>query len=345
MKKTAKMLMVLLIASLSVSTTYAQVSIGISIRTAPPALPTYTQPPCPVDGYLWTPGYWAYNEDGGYYWVPGVWVAPPRPGYLWTPGYWGYDGALYVYHEGYWGRHIGFYGGVNYGYGYGGSGYVGGRWSGNSFHYNTAVVNVNKTVVHNTYINKTVVNNVTVNNHTSFNGPGGVSAQPRPEERAAEKEQHVQPTNDQVSHRQVAGKDRSQFASVNNGKPATAAMNKVNGKHFTPEGHSRASAANKAGDNANGNHPDNNGEVKNKNDRTDNSGQPSIANNAGEKPHHHANPGNADANKPATENRPQPVQTHHHEPNGHEGHQQHTAQHKPHQEAKPGEHEEHEKHR
>src|SRR5439155_26448997 len=64
----------------------AQVSVGVSVRVGPPALPVYEQPPCPVEGYLWTPGYWAYGDEG-YYWVPGVWVAPPRVGVLWTPGY------------------------------------------------------------------------------------------------------------------------------------------------------------------------------------------------------------------------------------------------------------------
>jgi hypothetical protein len=235
MKKTIKILMVLLIASIASVKTYAQVSIGVSVRIAPPALPVYTQPACPVDGYLWTPGYWAYADDGGYYWVPGVWVAPPRVGFLWTPG-WGYAGGVYLFHQGYWGRHIGFYGGVNYGYGYGGSGYGGGRWAGNSFQYNTAVVNVNNTVVHNTYINKTVINNNVTVNRTSFNGPGGVNAQARPEEQAAAREQHVQPTNDQINHQQVAGKDHNQFASANNGRPATAAMNKVDGNRFNTEG-------------------------------------------------------------------------------------------------------------
>src|SRR5665213_3302073 len=86
--------------------------IGVSIRIGPPALPVYAQPPCPGDGYLWTPGYWAYGPDG-YYWVPGVWVTPPRVGVLWTPGYWGFVGGNYLWHAGYWGPHVGFYGGVN----------------------------------------------------------------------------------------------------------------------------------------------------------------------------------------------------------------------------------------
>src|SRR5258706_7456886 len=95
--------------------TYAQVSVGITIsaRIAPPALPVYTQPPCPTDGYLWTPGYSAYDDVDGYYWVPGVWVRPPMTCFLWTPCYWGYSGGIYGWHAGYWGPHIGFYGGVN----------------------------------------------------------------------------------------------------------------------------------------------------------------------------------------------------------------------------------------
>jgi len=224
------------------SGTYAQVSVGITIsaRVAPPALPVYTQPPCPADGYLWTPGYWAYDDFDGYYWVPGVWVRPPMVGYLWTPSYWGYSGGVYGWHAGYWGPHIGFYGGVNYGYGYGGSGFGGGRWEGGAFRYNTAVMNVNTTVVHNTYIDRTVVvNNTTVvNNRTSFNGgPGGISARPSAQEQVAMRDRHVEATSEQATHQQVASRDRNQFARVNNGRPATTAMNTANGHRFDPQGH------------------------------------------------------------------------------------------------------------
>ncbi|HYK37147.1 hypothetical protein [Alloacidobacterium sp.] len=218
---------------------FAQVSIGIgiSIHTAPPVLPVYAQPPCPADGYLWTPGYWAYGPMG-YYWVPGVWVRPPQVGYLWTPGYWGFVGGVYAWHAGYWGPHVGFYGGVNYGFGYGGVGFVGGMWQGGAFHYNTAVMNVNTTIVHNTYINRTVVNNVTINNvnRTSFNGPGGLAAQPTAQEQAAIHEAHFQATSEQLSHRQTAGQDRNQLASVNHGRPSTMAMNTVNGRRYDQQG-------------------------------------------------------------------------------------------------------------
>src|SRR5579863_4149339 len=148
--------------------------VAVSITIAPPAIPVYTQPVCPHEGYLWTPGYWAYGPVG-YYWVPGVWVMPPRAGVLWTPGYWGFEGGFYGWHAGYWGPHVGFYGGINYGFGYGGVGFYGGRWDGDRFQYNTAVANVNRTVVRNVYVDRTVINNTTiVNNHASFNGEGGV---------------------------------------------------------------------------------------------------------------------------------------------------------------------------
>lgn len=209
-------------------------SIGISIHTAPPALPVYVQPPCPTPGYLWTPGYWAWGPDG-YYWVPGVWVAPPRVGVLWTPGYWGYEGGAYLWHAGYWGPHVGFYGGVNYGFGYVGTGFVGGIWAGNVFRYNTAVVNVNTTVIHNTYIDRTVVNN-TVINRTSFNGPGGITARPTPQQLAFTREPHLGATINQQQHQTVAAQDRNAFAKFNGGRPQVTAMAQVNGRRFDQQG-------------------------------------------------------------------------------------------------------------
>jgi len=234
---------------LAMSAVKAQVSVSISIRTAPPALPVYVQPACPVDGYLWVPGYWAYDNDAAdYYWVPGYWSAPPSYGLLWTPSYWGYSGGIYVYHTGYWGAHVGYYGGINYGYGYGGSGYGGGVWVGNSFRYNTAVANVNTTIVHNTYVDRTVINNVTVNNHYSYNGPGGATAKPRPEELAAMREKHVEATAEQTSHQQQAGTDKTQFAKNNGGRPTATAMDRIGGHAVSNTGNmvARANRANTA---------------------------------------------------------------------------------------------------
>ena len=97
------------------ATAIAQV-LDVSVNVAPPPLPVYEQPIIPGDGYVWAPGYWAWGPDG-YYWVPGTWVTPPELGLLWTPGYWAWDDGAYFWHAGYWG-HRGFYGGINYGYGY-----------------------------------------------------------------------------------------------------------------------------------------------------------------------------------------------------------------------------------
>ncbi|MBV9621455.1 MAG: YXWGXW repeat-containing protein [Gammaproteobacteria bacterium] len=193
----------------------------VQVNEAPPPLPVYEQPACPEVGWIWTPGYWAWS-GGGYYWVPGTWVAPPRVGVLWTPGYWGWAGGVYVWHVGYWGPHVGFYGGVNYGFGYVGVGYAGGRWVGNSFAYNTSVTNVNVTVVHNTY-NETVVNNTTINRVSYNGGSGGVAAAPTPQERMAERENHVPPTAVQQHHVQEAARNPDLFAKANGGHPTVAA--------------------------------------------------------------------------------------------------------------------------
>src|SRR5260370_42238435 len=84
----------LLFVSLS-ATSFAQLAMGISVRFGPPPLPIYAQPVCPSPGYIWTPGYWAWDDDDGYYWVPATWVLGPVA-LLWTPGYWGWDDGFYA---------------------------------------------------------------------------------------------------------------------------------------------------------------------------------------------------------------------------------------------------------
>jgi len=194
-----------------------------SIGIAPPPLPVYEQPFCPGDGYIWTPGYWVYG-DYGYFWVPGTWVLVPEPGFLWTPGYWGWGDGVFVFHEGYWGPHIGFYGGINYGFGYGGVGYDGGYWNNGAFFYNRSVNNV--TNVRNVYNKTVIVNNVTVNNVSYNGGEGGIRARPRPEEQTAERERHVPPTPVQTQHVHAASTNRKLYESVNHGRPPIAATAK-----------------------------------------------------------------------------------------------------------------------
>ncbi|MGA7632152.1 MAG: YXWGXW repeat-containing protein [Terriglobales bacterium] len=217
-------LLMLTVSVLSFSTESAAqigIGIGISVHIGPPALPVYAQPVCPGPGYLWTPGYWAWNDDGGYYWVPGTWVVAPV-GMLWTPGYWGFAGGVYGWHAGYWGPHVGFYGGINYGFGYGGVGFAGGEWRGGGFFYNRAVMNVNVVNVTNVYSRTVVVNNV----HTSFNGPGGIDVRPTAQEEAYSREPHRAALPAQTEHEHAASQNRALFASENHGRPAIAATGK-----------------------------------------------------------------------------------------------------------------------
>ena len=190
----------------------------------PPQIPDYDQPDCPGDDYEWTPGYWGYSQ-AGYYWVPGAWVLAPYVGALWTPGYWGWDTGRYHWHLGYWGPHVGYYGGVNYGYGYGGDGYEGGYWRGRDFYYNRSVTRVNTTVVRNVYNYR--VTDVYNNTRVSYNGGnGGLRYQPTPAQVAARNERHFAPLPAQRTNAEDARQNRAQFASENHGRPQTVAMNR-----------------------------------------------------------------------------------------------------------------------
>ncbi|MGA9641149.1 MAG: YXWGXW repeat-containing protein [Terriglobales bacterium] len=196
--------------------------IRISVGFGPPPLPVYEQPLCPGDGYLWTPGYWAWDGDfDDYYWVPGTWVLAPEIGFLWTPPYWGWDNGAYLFYDGYWGPTIGFYGGIDYGFGYFGTGFYGGRWEGGHFFYNRGVMNVNATEIHNVY-NERVEHNVY--NHVAYNGgPGGISARATPQEEAAAHERHIGRVAAQNQQIDAARGNPELRASANHGKPPVAA--------------------------------------------------------------------------------------------------------------------------
>lgn len=226
----------------------AKAAVIVSVNFAPPVLPVYAQPICPSPGYIWTPGYWAYGADG-YYWVPGVWVEPPSAGLLWTPAYWGWEGGSYIFHGGYWGPHVGFYGGINYGFGYTGVGFAGGEWRGNAFFYNRSVSNVNVVNVTNVY-NRTVI----VNNHTTVaynGGPGGVAARPTAEQAAFSRENHIAPTPNQLSHQSFAAQDRTQWASINHGRPGVPAAASVASFHSNPNNAAAAARPSVTGREAN----------------------------------------------------------------------------------------------
>lgn len=186
----------------------------------PPPIPDYTQPECPGPNYIWTPGYWN-NADSGYYWVPGVWVLAPYVDALWTPPWWEFYEGRYRWHRGYWGPHIGYYGGVNYGFGYTGQGYFGGYWNQGQFAYNRSVNNVNLNVVHNVYNRQ--VNNFTTSRVSYNGGPGGLNVRPTGPELAAERQPRQAPLPAQITHSRDAASNRQQFAAANGGRPQITA--------------------------------------------------------------------------------------------------------------------------
>jgi hypothetical protein len=237
----------------------AQVAVGISVGIAPPPLPYYDQPYCPGPNYIWTPGYWAW-DGSDYYWVPGTWVEAPFVGGYWTPGYWGWGGSAFLWHEGYWGPEVGFYGGIDYGFGYGGVGYLGGEWRGGAFAYNTSVSRVNITVIHNTYSRS--VPNARPGGAAYNGGKGGIQREPTASERAAEGERKSGPTSDQTQHYEAAKANPAEHYSTNHGRPAVAATAKPGDfSHPTPSGHAsyRPPAGNTshAEGGANTGHPEN----------------------------------------------------------------------------------------
>ncbi len=207
------------------SASQAAVSVGISVGFAPPALPVYDQPPIPGDGYVWMPGYWAWSPDGGYYWVPGTWVLPPGVGLYWTPPWWGWNGAVYVFHAGYWGPSVGYYGGINYGFGYFGTGYVGGYWRDRHFYYNRDYNNFGHRTIHRTYSKPFPRPE---HNGVGWNGGvGGMPGRPSAKDLATARQRHWQPTNPQIQHFNAARSFPQLRSTTNNGRPPIVTTNRA----------------------------------------------------------------------------------------------------------------------
>ena len=78
------------------------VNVGVGVPLAPPAAIYEPVPPPPAYGYVWAPGYWAWNYNR-YIWVRGRYIAP-RPGYAWAPEHWDHRGDRYHFVPGDWRR-------------------------------------------------------------------------------------------------------------------------------------------------------------------------------------------------------------------------------------------------
>lgn len=209
----------------------AQVGVAITAGVAPPLLPVYDQPPIPGPGYLWIPGYWAWNGEE-YYWAPGYWMLPPAAGLYWTPPYWAWTDGDYTFYPGYWGPTVGFYGGVDYGFGYTGVGYDGGYWRNNQFVYNSAVNNFGGVNIAQAY-SRPVANR---NNRVAFTGGSGGTVGRPTQAQIAARAYAMPPTATQARHQEMASRDPALRFNANHGQPHIAGIQRANefrGAHAT----------------------------------------------------------------------------------------------------------------
>jgi WXXGXW repeat (2 copies) len=75
----------------------------VVVGFGPPVAVVEPIPAPPAPGYIWQPGYWAWN-GAQYVWVPGRYVVAPYAGAVWVPGAWVRIGGGWVWHAGHWHR-------------------------------------------------------------------------------------------------------------------------------------------------------------------------------------------------------------------------------------------------
>jgi hypothetical protein len=68
--------------------------------SAPPPVPVEVIPVAPDPYYVWTPGYYSWND--GWIWIRGRYVARPRPTAIWVGGHWARHGHSYIWIGGGW---------------------------------------------------------------------------------------------------------------------------------------------------------------------------------------------------------------------------------------------------
>ena len=179
-----------------------------SMSSPRPPRPTISGPPATGTGV-----------PAGYYWIlaPGVRSLLRRP---LDPRLLGLCHNRLGFHRGFWGPHIGFYGGINYGFGYTGVGYHGGYWRGNNFYYNRSVNRVNTNITTST----TAPSSSTTSTASPTTAAEAASptdhGQPRSKPCAA-REPRPCPLRSSTSAKQH--KNRQQFYNVNRGRPAMVA--------------------------------------------------------------------------------------------------------------------------
>ena len=89
---------------LALVATPAFARVGVVVNVPPPAPIVETPPPPPAPGYVWQPGYWAWNGVQ-YVCVPGQYVVTPAPGAVWIAGHWDRRPDGWVWVDGHWRGH------------------------------------------------------------------------------------------------------------------------------------------------------------------------------------------------------------------------------------------------
>jgi len=85
----------------SLAPQFADARADVAIQVAPPP-PRYEVVPAPRAGYVWAPGYWAWNNHH-HVWRSGHWVRE-RHGYHWVGPNWAQRDGRWHYRDGYWTR-------------------------------------------------------------------------------------------------------------------------------------------------------------------------------------------------------------------------------------------------
>src|SRR5487761_1838247 len=99
--------------------------------------------------------------------------------------------------------------------------YEGGYWRGDHFFYNRSVNRIDINIIHDTYNRRIVERNFSRVSYTG--GRGGIDARPTRRDEMAARERHINPTREQIQHRDYARGNRAQWASQNHGRPGSAA--------------------------------------------------------------------------------------------------------------------------
>ncbi|MGC9199972.1 MAG: hypothetical protein ACP5E5_13720 [Acidobacteriaceae bacterium] len=128
------------------------------------------------------------------------------------------------------GPFVGFYGGIDYGFGYIGIGFFGVYWNHNHFFYNSQVTNVGRGGY--SYRHAVVYNGREYSgrpsNRVSYNGgPGGINVRPRPSEITASRFARTGALPEQRQAQNLAARNPSQLCANNRGRPALAAQSRA----------------------------------------------------------------------------------------------------------------------